>query len=105
MGMVCTKEQADAWFLEDVTGAARAVSNLGVPLTESMADALVSLVYNTGPAPVGPTKVIGRALRAGDYFTAWAGFALWRKQDGKDLLGLARRRAHEMTLFFEDGLP
>lgn len=51
-----------------------------------------------------------KALSVRDYYVAWAGFTLWRKQRGSDgrlhdLLGLARRRAKEMSLFLEDGLP
>jgi lysozyme len=105
LGMTCTEEQAQQWFLEDVAQAVMAVSSIPVRLTPSMSDALVSLAFNAGAGAVSPTSTIGKALRLPDYFAAWAGFSLWRKQGGRDLLGLARRRAREMELFFEDGLP
>ena len=87
-----------------------------------MFDALVSLVFNAGSGAIKPNKepVLkqddlgstiwreltgwGKAQRS-DYYEACEAFFLWRKQKGKDLLGLARRRAKEMVLFLEDGLP
>jgi lysozyme len=99
------KVQADAWFDEDVMFAEDAVDKLDVRLTQSMFDALVSLCYNCGPAPVQKGKTIGNALRAGDYDEAAEGFHLWVKQAGITLPGLVRRRADEVSLFWEDGLP
>lgn len=104
-GMTCTREQAQVWFDNDVTNAVSTVNAVGVPLTQSMFDALVSLVFNVGLGAVLPSSTVGSALRRLDYFGAWAGFTLWRKQTGKDLLGLARRRSLEMSLFLEDGMP
>lgn len=116
LGMTITREQADRMFDIDVLQAVTSVNSLPCKLTQSMFDALVSLVFNVGPGAVKAGSTIGDALRyqlkartvtehQAVYFSAWAGFALWRKQAKKDLLGLARRRAKEMQLFFEDGLP
>ena len=107
LGMTCTEEQAEQWFQEDTAAAVRVVNlvALGLDLTQSMFDALVSLVYNTGPSSVTLTSTIGAALRKRDWFGAWRGFALWTKQAGKDMRGLATRRAQEMALFMEDPLP
>jgi lysozyme len=105
IGMTCTAEQAERWFQEDVAGAVRIIGFLGFELSQSMFDALVSLVYNAGPAPLATTATIGAALRKRDWFGAWRGFALWTKQGSKDLRGLAERRAQEMALFMEDPLP
>lgn len=106
MGDTCTVEQADKWFKEDVRSSELAVrKSTANTLTQSMYDALVSLVFNVGPVAVSPSSTIGKALRDGNYFAAWVGLSLWRKQGTKDLLGLARRRAKEMVLFLEDGLP
>lgn len=108
MGQECTPTQAEKWFREDVRSSELAVETStgdSNTLTQSMYDALVSLVFNVGPAAVSSSSTIGKALRDSNYFAAWAGFALWRKQGKKDLLGLARRRAKEMVLFLEDGLP
>jgi lysozyme len=101
MGDTCTTEQADAWFLGDVASAERIVDRLKVKLTQSMYDALVSLAYNCGTLG----ESIPKSLKAGDYYLACQHVFLWRKQEGEDLLGLARRRALEMCLFLEDGMP
>lgn len=109
MGDICTIDQAEKWFREDVAWAEEAVNELitkwNVKLSQSMFDALVSLVFNTGPSSVTLASTIGRALDSGDYCLACNAFFLWRKQKGKDLLGLARRRAKEMVLFLEDNFP
>jgi len=105
LGTTCTQEQAEKWFLEDTGEAVENVNDLNILLTQSMFDALVSLVYNAGPDVVATKNTIFKALSRGDYFAAWRGFCLWTKQDGKDLLGLARRRSQEMVLFMVDGLP
>lgn len=105
LGDTCTREQAQKWFEEDVSSAVDSVDALPCNLTQSMFDALVSLVFNVGPSSIKQASTIGLALRSWDYYGAWVGFTLWRKQNKKDLLGLARRRAKEMVLFLEDGLP
>lgn len=109
-GMVITLSEAEDRFRQDILSAVSLINSLSLTLTQSMFDALVSLVFNVGSGAVASASTICSALRMGDYYTAWAGFTLWRKQrgsDGKlhDLLGLARRRAKEMSLFLEDGLP
>lgn len=104
IGREYTLYTAGLWFTSDTASAVKVVNAIGVKLTQSMFDALVSIVFNVGPGCVSGNSTIGRALRSGDYLGAWAGFALWRKQGKKDLLGLARRRAGEMCLFLEDGL-
>lgn len=104
-GMTCTREQAQKWFDNDTSIAVSAVNAIAVPITQGMFDALVSLVFNAGLGAVISSSTVGSALRRLDYYAAWAGFALWRKQTGKDLLGLARRRSREMVLFLEDGIP
>ena len=107
LGMTCTETQAEQWFQEDTANTVRVVNlaGLGLDLTQSMFDALVSLVYNAGPSPLTLTSTIGAALRKRDWYGAWRGFSLWTKQGSKDLRGLAVRRAQEMALFMEDPLP
>lgn len=105
LGDKITVKQAEQFFVEDTASAVAAVNGLPVPLSQSMFDALVSLVFNAGPGTISPISTIGKALRERRYFEAWAGFVLWRKQAGKDLRGLATRRALEMLLFMEDSLP
>jgi lysozyme len=105
MGTTSTGEQAEEWFREDVAGPVAAVNAVGVPLSQGMFDALVSLVFEAGEGAIAPDSTVGAALRRRDYFGAWRGMALWTKQAGKDLRGLASRRAEEMALFMDDPLP
>src|SRR5688572_14151477 len=84
-GTKITESQAQAFFDLDVVSSVAAVNKLPCRLTQSMFDALVSLVFNVGPGAIkiGPTKssTIGAALNFHDasdkagYFKAWAGFA------------------------------
>lgn len=121
-GMVINEMQANERFIQDTKTAVEAVGKLqdkmrsvGNNLTPSMIDALISIVFNGGPAVISSSNTIGRSLlssRADKYYLAWRGFALWTKQRNKtvtteddDLLGLARRRSQEMMLFLEDGIP
>lgn len=116
-GMRITVERAEELFREDAASAIRAVSLLsqkmtekGFRLTESMTDALICIAFNATSA-VSTGNTIGRMLLAGRYYEAWRGFAMWTKQRGVDpknednLRGLAIRRAEEMLLFLEDGIP
>lgn len=105
LGDKITVKQAEQFFDEDTAWAVAAVNKLGVPLSQSMFDALVSLVFNTGVGSITPASTIGKAIRERRYFDAWEAFAKWRKQAKKDLRGLAIRRAEEMQLFMADPLP
>ncbi len=109
LGQTCTREQAEQWFHEDVSSSVRSVLftqlGLNIKLTQSMFDALVSLVFNVGSSCLGTGTTIRKALALKDYYSACQGFFLWRKQGKTDLLGLARRRVEEMDLFLQDGIP
>lgn len=109
-GLRITKPEAEARFINDTRDAVTAVQSLSdrsrISLTQSMIDALISLVFNTGPSSIAATSTIGKAImRDGNYYAAWRGFCLWTKQKGVDLEGLAKRRTREMMLFLEDGVP
>lgn len=98
-GMVITKEEAEMFFGEDVRWVEKALNRLvKVPLNQNQFDALASLVFNIGETQFR-TSTILRKLNAGDYEGAAAEFPKWRKQKGKVLRGLVRRRAEEMEYF------
>lgn len=105
MGDTCTPVQAEAWFRSDVAEAVAAANAVGVPLSLAMFDALVSFAFNCGSGAVAAGSTVGEALRERDWFGAWRGLGLWTKQAGKDLRGLASRRAAEMALFMADPFP
>jgi lysozyme len=100
MGDTITPAEGEARFRADVAGAEKVVNNLGLPLRQAQFDALVSLAFNCGTLG----ESIPKFLRAGEVYKACGMMFEWRKQAGKDLLGLARRRAQEMELFLEDGV-
>jgi lysozyme len=100
MGQTIDTIRAGQFFRADVLWSEEVVNRLNVPLTQSMYDALVSLALNTGQ--LGET--ITNHLKAGRYYEACEFMFRWRKQAGRDLLGLARRRTREMQLFLDDGV-
>jgi len=108
MGDTCTRTQALIWLQQDLIDAEQTVNeiiSLGTPLSQSMFDALVSLVFNVGPDTLNRIGTIGSALRSKDYIAAWRGFGLWINQNHKPLRGLMSRRAAEMALFVQDAFP
>lgn len=95
---ILTEAQADDLLREDMQTAAHSVDNLvKVPLNENQRSALISLVYNCGPAPL--LEGLGRCLNAGDYAGCAARFVLWDRCAGVALEGLVRRREAEEELF------
>lgn len=111
LGDVCTRAQAETWLDVDLVDATRAVAAaVTVPLMQGQFDAMVSIVYNTGPGAKGvkdgiitlksggPSTLL-RKLNAGDYAGAAAQFDLWVNGGGMRLPGLVTRRARERALF------
>lgn len=106
-GDVCTQQQADDWFDEELQEFEGYVNQLvTVPLTQNQFDALVSFTYNVGPDIDSDTIAEGlgdstllRKLNAGDYFGAAAEFQKWNRAGGQVMRGLTRRREAERALF------
>lgn len=80
-----------------------------VPLTQKQFDAMVSIVYNTGPGgpkrdgiirlASGTPSTLLRKLNAGDYAGAAAQFPAWNRSGGRVMKGLQRRREAERLVF------
>jgi len=108
LGMDITRAQALELLRQDTSGAAASVNRLVTrPLTQPQFDALVSLVFNAGTAPLSP-GTLGRKLNAGDFAGAAAEFPRWVKATDKSgrvvtLPGLVRRRAAEEAMFKSTG--
>ena len=105
-GDVCTQEQADRWFLEDLNEFAEGVrSILTRPASLNELGALVSLAYNIGLAGFAHSTVL-RKHNEGDTQAAARAFALWNQAtvNGKRqvLPGLTARRAREAALYLSD---
>lgn len=93
-----TESQAEDMLRADLADAETVVCALvGVILSDNQYSALVSLVYNVGPAPL--QRTLGNLLNEGDYTGAAEQFPLWNHVDGVVSLGLTRRRMIEKALF------
>jgi lysozyme len=106
-----TAEQAEGLLVADLQVAAEIVNDtVRVRLTQSMVDALVSLVFNIGAARF-ETSTLRAQLNAGAYRAAADQFLRWDKatnpKTGKKepLAGLTRRRQAERARFLKEGLP
>jgi lysozyme len=105
-GLTISRPRAFELLREDTSGAAAQVAELvRKPLRQPQFDALVSLVFNAGSAPLHGT--LGRLLNAGDFGGAAAEFGKWVKGtiNGQlvTLPGLVTRRAAEEALFTSTG--
>ena len=69
-----------------------------VKLKQNQFDALVSWVFNLGPANLKASTML-KFLNAGDYHLIPSQIKRWNKAGGKVLEGLIRRREAEALLF------
>ena len=100
-GMIWTEAEGKAAFRKELTKHEAAVMRLvSVDLNQNQFDALVSFSYNVGSGALSKSTLL-RKLNAGDYPGAQAEFMKWTKGGGKQLRGLAIRRAKEAALFAE----
>lgn len=100
LGMVWTKEQAEARFKAFCDNLAaqmsRALGNL--PTTQKQFDAMFSLAYNVGIGGFLRSSVL-KNHKSGRFISAKTSFGLWVKQAGKTLRGLVIRRAKEADIY------
>lgn len=75
------------------------IEELGLTADTQIA-AVESLVYNIGWSAFSKSKCC-KAIKEKDWETVFNNWN-WLKGDGKFLLGLAKRRAEELNLFFKD---
>jgi lysozyme len=98
-GDTCTQEKADDWLKADAEFASVAINGaVRVSLTQNEFDALVAFVFNVGAGAFRKSTML-RKINDGDYDGAALEFKRWSKAGGKELAGLARRRAAEAALF------
>ena len=106
MGDTCTQEQADAWFVEDLSefteGVRRALKR---DASDNELGAMVSLAYNIGLQGFARSTVLKRH-NEGDRQSAARAFALWNKARINGVLqvvdGLTSRRAREAAMYLSD---
>ena len=116
-GLVITQQQADQRFSGRLETEFEPIVNAAVkvPITQRQFDALVSIVYNTGPGAAdkpgrpgrdgivtlrsGQPSTLLRMLNQGERAAAADAFLSWNRANGAVMLGLRRRRAAERALF------
>jgi lysozyme len=97
--------QAIEFLHEDMDGAVSDVNRYVIaPLSPSMFEALVSLVFNIGATEFADSTIL-KLVNSRQYHLAACEFGRWHKDNGKRLWGLSRRRAAEQVLFCTDDLP
>ena len=98
-GMVITEETANDMLVEELEEYENYINSMvECPLSQNQFDALVSWVYNLGPANLQASTLL-KVLNAGDYAGVPAQIKRWNKAGGKVLEGLTRRRQAEADLF------
>lgn len=98
-GATCTREQADAWFDQDVQTAVSAViRSTDVPLLQNQFDALVAFTFNVG-IEAEAHSTLHRMVNARNLTGAAAEFGKWIHVKGVVSNGLIKRRAAERELF------
>ena len=94
-GLTCTRDQADAWLLEDIQSAAGTVNRMvTVSLTQDEFDALTDFVFNAGSGNFSGSTML-RLLNQGNYAGASEQFEKWDHSGGVEIAGLLRRRKAE----------
>src|SRR4029453_6346129 len=101
-GLTITMKRARELLRRDLAGAEAQVNQtIKRLLNQSQFDALVSLVFNTGPLPL--QKTLGSCLNRGDVRGASGEFPKWCKATKNGQLitldGLVRRRKAEREMF------
>ena len=98
-GMQITKEDAEEMLVEELHEYESYINDfVTAPLSQNQFDALVSWVYNLGPANLKSSTML-KVLNAGEYDEVPAQMKRWNKAGGKVLEGLIRRREAEACLF------
>ena len=72
--------------------------SIKVKVTQSQFDAMVSLAYNIGAGAFLKSTLL-KKVNAGDFAGAGEEFLRWNKANGKEVLGLTKRREREKQLF------
>lgn len=98
-GQTITKQQASAILRSDLGNVEDSVSRMvKVPLNDNQFATLVSFVFNCGEANFAKSSLL-RKLNAGDYASVPIELMKWTKANGKQVQGLANRRAAEAGLW------
>jgi lysozyme len=98
-GLTCSMEQALQWLKEDSEEAQEAVrQSVDGLLTQNQFNALVSFVFNVGVNAFKKSTML-KLINKGDFDGAAKEFTKWNKDNGKEILGLSKRRILEQSVF------
>ena len=98
-GMKITKEEAEQMLVAELHEYENYINKyVNVALSQNQFDALVSWVYNLGPANLTASTML-KVLNNGEYEEVPAQMKRWNKAGGKVLDGLVRRREAEALLY------
>ena len=98
-GMEITQEQAEQMLVDELHEYESYVNEyVTVALSQNQFDALVSWVYNLGPANLKASTML-KVLNDGKYEDVPYQMKRWNKAGGKVLDGLVRRREAEALLY------
>jgi lysozyme len=105
MGMTCTMDEAEQWFLEDSAEDVDAVNRtvVGRTLNQNQFDALVSFTFNVGMGKEAHSTLIAR-VNAGDDADAANEFLRWDHAGDHISAGLDVRRHAERALYISIAL-
>ena len=98
-GDTITKEEAEQMLVDELHEYENYINKyVNVALSQNQFDALVSWVYNLGPANLKASTML-KVLNSGEYEDVPAQIKRWNKAGGKVLDGLVRRREAEALLY------
>ena len=98
-GMEITQEQAEQMLVDELHEYESYINKyVTVALSQNQFDALVSWVYNLGPANLKASTML-KVLNDGKYEDVPYQMKRWNKAGGKVLDGLIRRREAEALLY------
>ena len=96
-----TQEEAEEMLVEELHEYESYINDfVTAPLSQNQFDALVSWVYNLGPANLKSSTLL-KVLNEGKYNEVPAQIKRWNKAGGEVLQGLIRRREAEALLFLD----
>lgn len=94
-----TTQQADALLAQDLILAENTVNgSVKASLNQNQFDALVSFTFNVGASAFTGSTLL-KLLNQGQYGQVPSQLMRWNKSGGKELAGLANRRANEAKLW------
>ena len=97
MGQSYTKEQCETMLYGDLLKHADALNCIKTPLTDNQKAAFLSFAFNVGNKAFCDST-LARKANAGNMSGACAELSRWTRAGGRELPGLAKRRAAEREL-------